>query len=105
MKRQIEPAEFRLGTGGHTSAVQVAMEYIRAHNAGKDALQVPEWVLVELEKLDGPAGPTEIRIEADLFASGILATQGTQVLFWALCPHLDELPTDADIWRIDYPAE
>jgi hypothetical protein len=100
MDKQIEPAEFKLGLGGHTSAAQLAVTYLRGHNKGHEVLKVPTFVIRELIACDGQHGPTEIKITADLEATGILATRGTDVIFWAGCLHSGNFPKASDCWRI-----
>lgn len=100
MDRQIEPAEFKLGLGGHTSAAQLAVSYLRGHNKGHEVLKVPSFVIKALRDCDGQHGPTELRITADTEATGILATAGADVIFWASCPHPSDFPKPSDAWVI-----
>lgn len=57
---KITEARFTLRTNGHTSATEIAAQYIRDHNSGVNAEKIPGNVISKLEACDGEHGPNEV---------------------------------------------
>jgi hypothetical protein len=107
-ERKVTSAEFRLANTGHTSAVQIAVDYMRGHNRGVNVLEIPNKIVRALESTDGQYGPDFVKIYASAESdyATITAMTGGQILFYASFEPRGELPLSGPLppseWRVNF---